>query len=356
MKTRFGLLILLAAAFYLFGPVPSFGQKYLDYETPQIKSLLLEGIEASFQENYPLAESRFQTLIRMAPEDPAGYFFLAALHHAQMIDYESNFKEDEFYHNVTIAKKLARKRINKDKNDPWSYLVLGNAYGAKAVYEAKKGNWWSGLNEGLRAKSALKQAIKCDPELYDAYVGLGSYHYWASVMTRALWWLPFVGDHREQGISEMKLAYEKSIFSRAAAASGLVWIYIEEKQYQEAISLAQQMQSKYSQGKLFLWPLAEAYFRKRDWDSALVDYRELLGRIENEHSSGNPDQSYNLIECKFYIANSLFGLARYAECDSVCQDILNLPFDEKIQKRQRAKLKSTKTLSERCSEMLGRKD
>jgi tetratricopeptide (TPR) repeat protein len=351
VKNKLPLAVLCALWLSLFCPLLSFSEQYLDYQSPQIRWLVIEGIESTFQENYTLAEGKFETLIQMAPEDPAGYFFLAALYQAQMIDHESDFKEKDFYQNIKMAKKLARNRIKKEKNDAWSYLILGNAYGSKAVYEAKKGSWWAGLNEGLRAKSFLKEAIKRDPELYDAYVGLGSYHFWASVMTKAFWWLPFVGDNREQGIAEMKLAYEKSTFSQAASASGLIWMYIRQKEYDRAISLAQKMQSQYPQGKSFLWAMAEAYYDKGDWNNALLNYLELLERIEKKHSSANPDQSYNLIECRFYIANCLFSLGRYPECDSVCQKILNLPLKEEIEKRQEDKLKKTKNLSEKCLEL-----
>jgi tetratricopeptide (TPR) repeat protein len=356
VKGKMVPVLLWTISFVLLSPHLSFSQKYLDYQSPQIKAILLEGIEASFQENYARAESSFETLIRLAPEDPSGYFFKAALYHAQMIDYESNFREKELYENVKIAKKLARERIKQNKKDAWAYLVLGNSYGTKAVYKARQGDWWAGLNEGLSAKSALKQAIKCDPELYDVYVGLGSYHYWASVMTRAFWWLPFIGDHREKGILQMKLAYEKSIYSSAAAASGLIWIYIREKKYDQAISLAQQMQSEYPEGKSFLWPLAQAYFEKGDWTNARLKYEELLERLKENPGSKNPDQSYNQVECRFYIANCLFSLGRYSECDSLCQEILNFPLNEKIRKRQEGKLKKTQDLLEKSLELLGEKE
>jgi len=356
VKRKFCLTLLLLSTYLLFCPHLSFPQTYLDYQNPQIKRLILEGIEATFQEDYPLAESRFETLIQMAPEDPAGYFFKAASYHAQMIDYESNFKEKEFYKNIKTAKKFARKRIEKDKKDAWACLILGNTYGAKAVYDAKKGKWWSGLNSGLTAKSALKQAIKQDPELYDAYVGLGSYHFWASVITKTFWWLPFVGDHRQKGTSQMKLAYEKSIFSREAAASGLIWMYIREKEFDQAISLAQKMQSEYPQGKSFLWALAEAYYEKKDWNNALLKYQELLERIEKNNPSGDFDQSYNLIECKFLIAGCHFGLGKYGECAFVCEKILNLPLDKKTQKRLKDKLKKTQELLEKSLEFMGRKE
>jgi hypothetical protein len=354
VRLRYSLL--WAATLVLLSPPACSSAKYLDYQSPQIKTIALQGIEASFREDYALAESWFLSLIWMAPEDPAGYFFLAALYNTQMIDYESDFREKEFYSNVKIAKKFARQKIRDNKKDAWAYVILGNSYGVKAVYNAMKGKWWSGLNEGLYAKSALKQATKLEPELYDAYVGLGSYHYWASVKTRAFWWLPFVGDHRQKGLSQTRLAFEKSVFSKAAAASGLVWMHINERQYDEAIILARNMQSEYPQGKSFLWPLAQAQFEKRNWNDALLIYRELLDRLEEYHPSKNPDQSYNMIEARFYIANCLFSLGKYAQCDSVCQEILSFPLGEEIKKRQEAKLKGASELSRMSMELLPRKE
>lgn len=328
-------------------PQFTFSQKYLDYQDDEIKRILLEGIDASFRENYPLAESSFNILVQMASQDPAGYFFKAALYQAEMIDYESDFKETEFYENVNLAKKLAAERIKKNKKDTWAYLLLGNAYGAKGLYDARKGNWWSGLNNGLSAKSALKEAIKQNPEFYDAYVGVGSYHYWASVITKAFWWLPFFGDHREEGMKEMKLACEKSIFSQDAAANGLIWMYIQEKELNLAIELAQQMHAKYPEGKSFLWALAEAYYEKRDWSSALLKYQELLEKIKTSNSSKDLDQSYNVVECNYYIANCCFSLGKYKECITACQETLSLHLNDQINKRQKLKLKTIQKLLEK---------
>jgi hypothetical protein len=349
------IFLLSICVLLIISPRLSLSQKYLDYQDEEIKGLLLEGIDASFRENYPLAESIFNIVVQLAPQDPAGYFFKAASYQAQMVDYESDFKEKEFYENVSMAKKLASERIKNNKKDAWAYLLWGNAYGAKGLYDARKGNWWSGLNNGLSAKSALKEAIKHNPELYDAYVGLGSFHYWASVVTKAFWWLPFIGDHREEGIKEMQLAYEKSIFSSDAAANGLVWMYIQEKKFNPAIELATEMQYKYPEGKSFLWALAQAYYEKRDWNNARLRYQELLEKIESSHSSNNLDQSYNLIECKFYIANCLFSLGKYKECATTCEEVFNLPLDENMKKRQKSKLKGIQKLLEKSQEFVGRK-
>jgi tetratricopeptide (TPR) repeat protein len=353
------LFFLISLSFF---PNLAFPQKYPDYQDEELKNLFLGGIDACFRENYPLAEEKFKQVVSKAPQDPAGYFFLAMLYQAQMMDYESYFKEKDFYENIKMAKKYARGRIKNNKKDPWAYLFLGNAYGAKALYEARKGNWWSGLNNGLRAKSALKEAVKHDPELYDAYAGLGSYHYWASVVIPT-WagWLPFIGDKREEGISEMKLAYQRSIFSQDAAANGLIWIYINEKRLDLAIGLAENMQNKYPQGKSFLWALATAYYEKSDWTNALLSYREILARVESEihgsTSSGtnpeNPNNYYNQIECKFHIANCLFNLGKVGECILTLEEIQNYALDEQIKERQKDKLRMTKRLLEKSLKVLG---
>ena len=357
---EFAYLFLLISLFSLVNL--AFSQKYLNYQDEQLKKLLLEGIDACFRENYPLAEEKFKQIILKAPQDPAGYFFLAMLYQAQIIDYESDFREKDFYKNIKTAKKYAKERIKNDRKDAWAYLFLGNTYGAKALYEAREGNWWSGLDNGLRAKSALKEAVKHDSELYDAYVGLGSYHYWASVMTKALRWLPLIGDRREEGISEMKLAQKRAIFSQDAASSGLIWVYINEKKFDQAISLAEKMQNKYPKGKSFLWALATAYYEKSDWSNALFFYQEILERIEKQidrsTSSGNhrknPNNYYNRIECKFHIANCLFNLGKFEECILTCEEIQNYPLDEKTKKRQNDKLKRTKKLWEKSLKVIDR--
>ena len=337
-------------------------QEYLDYQDEEVKQILLEGTDACFRENYPLAEEKFTLILSKAPQDPAGHFFLAMLYKAQMIDYESNIKEEDFDAKVRMARRLAKARIKDDKKDPWGYLFLGNAYAAKAIYEARESNWWSALNNGLRAKSALKEAVKHDPELYDAYVALGSYHYWASVVTKAFWWLPFIGDNREEGINQMKVACEKSVFSREAATNGLIWIYINEKKFDQAISLSKEMQNEYPEGKSFLWTLATAYYEKSDWTDALSLHQEILERIEEQvdeaalsgDHSENPHNYYNHIECKFHIASCLFNLGRFEECIAACEEIQNCPLDERTKKRQKDKLKMTKRLLEKGLKILGR--
>lgn len=314
-------------------------------------NLINEGINATLNENYLYAEGRFKQIIREKPEDPAGYFFLGALYQAEMMDYEGDFKEKEFFSNLETSINLARKRIKSGKETPWDYLYLGNSYGYLGVYKARKGGWWPAFKNALKAKSAFKKAVELNPNFYDAYVGLGSYHYWTSYFTKSFAWLPFFADERKKGVEELKLAAKESLFSKVTALNALIWIYIKEKNYSPAIALADSLQKEYPDGKIFLWALATAYYEKFDWHKTIEFYRLIKKKLNN-----NPAENYyNLTECQYRIADSYFNSGDFAECISICREALSYDLDKKTRERQKEKLNKIKELLDKSLRITGKK-
>lgn len=314
-------------------------------------NLINEGINATLNENYFYAESRFRQIIREEPEDPAGYFFLGALYQAEMMDYEGDFKEKEFYSNLETAIRLAKKRIKSGNETPWDYLYLGNSYGYLGVYKARKGGWWPAFKNTLKAKSAFKKAVELNPKFYDAYVGLGSYHYWTSYFTKSFAWLPFFADERKKGVEELKLAAKESLFSKVAALNTLIWIYIKEKNYSPAIALADSLQKEYPDGKIFLWALATANYEKYDWHKAI----EYYGLIKKKLNNNPAENYYNLIECQYRIADSYFNSGDFPECISICREALSYDLDKKSRERQKEKLNKIKELLDKSLRITGKK-
>jgi outer membrane protein assembly factor BamD (BamD/ComL family) len=345
LSQKSNLIPLFIFALFLISPSSkAFSQRASEKQEPEMAELIQEGIEATIRENYGLAERNFNEIISREPENPAGYFFLAGSFQTQMIDFESDFREKEFYQNLEKSIELSKKRLEKDKKDLWAYFYLGNSYGSMAVYDANHKRWWSGLRKGLKAKSALKKVVELDSAFYDAYLGLGSYHYWASVVTKALRWLPFFRDERKTGMEEVKLAAEKSVYSRESAEYGLIYMYLEEKEYEKVIGLAKEMNQKFPESKLFLWPLAEAVYLKRDWMGAIGWYHRILELI------GNPDPSgyFNAIECRERIAECYFNLEMFEKCKDECEKILEYPLSKEVQKKQKKKLKKTENRLKEC--------
>ena len=339
--------LFIFALFLISSPSKAFSQQGSEEQEPQTTELIQEGIEATIRENYGLAERNFQEIISREPEDPAGYFFLAGCYQTQMIDWESDFREKEFYQNLEKSIELSKQRIEKDKKDLWAYFYLGNSYGSMAVHDANHKRWWSGLRKGLKAKSALKELVELDSTFYDAYLGLGSYHYWASVVTKMLRWLPFFRDEREKGMEEVKLAAEKSVYSKESAQYGLIYMYLEEKEYEKAIGLAKRMNQRFPESKLFLWPLAEAVYLKRDWIGAIGWYQEILRLIGDSDPSGY----FNSIECRERIAQCYFNLEMFEKCKEECEKILGFPLSKEVEKKQKDKLKQTERLLKKSRDL-----
>ena len=83
--------------------------------------------------------------------------------------------------------------------EAWFYL--GGAYGARAQWRVLRGERLAAARDGKRIKEALERALALDPELQDAYFGIGLYQYYADVAptgAKVLRWL-LASARRRQG-------------------------------------------------------------------------------------------------------------------------------------------------------------
>lgn len=310
------------------------------------QDLILEGQSLTFNEKYEEAQEKFKSLIEKEPESPAGYFYLAMVYQARMKDLESDLYEKEFLQNLHKVIELTKPKEEKKTADKWELLFLGNAYGSLGYFQTKKGGWFSGFKSAKKAKGALEKALEQDSLFYEAYFGLGSYHYWKSVATKFINWLPFIGDHRQKGIQQLRLASEKAVFFQEPAKLGLMWIYYREKRYPEALELASTLQEKYPESKVPVWAKAFIYYEKYDWKSCLL----ALDELEEKLLQTQKDNYYNLIEVNFLKANCHYNLGHKKICQKICLEILSYPLDEKTRVRQKEKLSIIKKLLEKCRE------
>jgi tetratricopeptide (TPR) repeat protein len=337
--------------FFVFFTNLAFSQALKNENQGRIRELILSGEKNIFQENYSLAQESFQKIINLEPENPAGYFFQAVLFQAEMMDFEDYQKDSLFYQNIEKSTRLAQELLRINKKDQWGNFFLGSCYGSLSLYESRKGSWWKGLRMGLKAKSHSFKAFEADTSFYDPLVIIGGYHYWSSVITKVLRFLPFISDKRKIGIEELKKAAELSLYSKETAENALIWIYLKEKKFKEALEIANRMTKKYPEGKSFLWGKAAVYYESYDWVNAINTYKEIVSRIESQ-GGGN---HFNIIEGKQRIAQSLFNLGRFNECIKECKEVKKLPLEKEIIQRQKDKLREIDELLKKCLKITGKK-
>ncbi|MFH1893060.1 MAG: hypothetical protein ABIK83_10330 [Candidatus Zixiibacteriota bacterium] len=308
-------------------------------------------VEAGFRDDYAQADSIADDLKSIYPDHPIGFVMQAAMKQSEMLDMEHFDFEDEFYKLLQFSEEKSEAIIDSVPHDAWAWYCLGLALGSRAVYDARKGSWWSATRRGIKAKRAFTKCIKSDSTFYDAYVGLGSYHYWRTVKTRSVNWLPFIQDDREEGLRELNLAINKSLFSADFARNALMWILMDKEEYAEAESLAVQMQRKYPEGRKFLWGMAMARSKLGNYIGAEAVYTELIGRIESD--SANND--FNVVECRFQLAGIHFDTENYQKCIDECDMVSRLTLSDDVRERLKGKLSDLKEIRRTAEKRLKEK-
>lgn len=319
--------------------------------SPEVDSLILRGIDQTFLCKFDSAKATFQKVIDLYPDHFVGYFYQAATFQSEMMDYETNQWEDDFYRLIEKAIRMGKKQIDECDNDPWTYFYLGSAYSYKGLYQGKTGSYISGFISARKGLRHLQKAMELDSTLYDAYMGLGTYKYWSGRFYKFLKWLPWIRDERDEGIRMVKLSVERGTFSYWVGLNSLAWIEYDRKNYVEALGLFQKGLEKYPGSRFFIWGVADCYFGLGHFAKAVVFYEDLLSSIQcSDFNNG-----YNEIECLVKIVLSRYALMEYEEAFHKCEIILEKKVKKEIAKRLNKHFQIAEDYKKRCVEALGRK-
>ncbi|MGH8004977.1 MAG: tetratricopeptide repeat protein [Limisphaerales bacterium] len=318
----------------------------------------LAGLELVAAERFGPADSLFRALVKADPGDPWGHFFWAVEIAARMMDAEQDSFSPAFSIQLSIAQQLAEKELKKLKKGkkqgarPDLFLLMGNIWGYRAIYEHRRGYWGGGLSAGLKAKKNFDRALGLDSTLYDAYSGLGNYNFWKSARTRKFLISAFFPDERKKGMEQLIWAREKGYFSRPAAAASLMWASINQKDYVWAQKLADSLAAAYPEAKSPLWALGTIYQEKKMWDSTAAVFSELFRRLEADSSQSG----FNFVECRWRLANAYFNSGRYQNALLECEAAKSYRLPPKSRKKLKTRLESLAEISKKSRRALAQKD
>ncbi|KPL02669.1 MAG: hypothetical protein AMJ90_05095 [candidate division Zixibacteria bacterium SM23_73_2] len=273
----------------------------------ELDSVIVKGIHLVQDEKFDQAIAEFQKIIDFYPNDPIGYFFIAATYQTLIDNYRNENYKSKFENYIDTAIEKGNEKLKTGKNTSELCFYSGGAYGYRGIYRSFRGNWWGAFRDALKAKPLLEKALELDSTLYDAYYGLGAYHYWGSIKSKLLSWLPFIGDEREKGIKELILAVEKGKYTSLEAKYSLLRVYNEEKDYYKVLELSQDLKSAGEDDPFRLWMTAQAYMGLKRWDEALETYNRLLNFFKES-------PYYDLaaeVECRYWMAEIFFYKKEY---------------------------------------------
>lgn len=163
---------------------------------------------------------------------------------------------------AAIAATSAWTAREPERAEAWFYL--GAAYAARAQWLSVRGQRLAAARDGKRIKDALERALTLDPNMSDAYFGLGLYHYYADVAPTVLkmlrWLLLLPGGDRVKGLEEALRARRSGLLVRSEADYQLHLIYLwYEKQPQRALALLADLQARHPRNPHFRQAAAEIH-------------------------------------------------------------------------------------------------
>lgn len=211
-----------------------------------IDALIIKGIALFTNERLDEALQIFKKLIDLDEDDPKGYFYTAAVYGVTMQDYRTRAFEREFNYFIDLAITKAQNQLDKNNDDAEAHFYLGGAYGYRGIDKTIVGSWLAAFLDGTQGVFHLKKAVAINSNFYDAYYGIGSYHYWVSAKAGILWFLPFFKDERVRGIEEIRLASNKGRYARYEAKAALVTVLMNEGRWEEALKLTDEMIAEFS--------------------------------------------------------------------------------------------------------------
>jgi tetratricopeptide (TPR) repeat protein len=277
---------------------------------PEIMGLRREGHEALYNLDSATAVEKFEEIRRLAPYHPAGDLYLATvlwlghlnktrrlqsgLYSSGSSFYSGSDKAKEgsegdavdagvdraFRERMAQAKTKALALVARNKNDADALYFLGAYYGVMAGYEASVARkFFSAMRNGSRCVDAHEKVLKLKPDYYDAYLSIGVYDYIAGGLPfgyKLMASMVGVRGNKKRGIGRLQTIVENNAPTADDARILLVAIFRNEKRYDDALALLEQLSSKYPRSYLLKLERASALVTLNRPDEAYAAFDSLL--------------------------------------------------------------------------------
>lgn len=236
----------------------------------------LEGQSLIFARRYDEAMALFEELTKDYPRSVVGPFGKLAVLEVRMLEREGLHLRKEYAKVQRVGHARVGRILQLYRPTPWQIFICGSFLGLDGFYKARKGAWWDAYVAGTKSRQLFRRVKKMDPDYIDADFGMGMYLYWRSVFSRDLWFLSFIPDKRQEGISIVERVAEHGRFAKDLARVSLAIMYFEEKRYDDAGKILKDFVARYPDNIILrnLWGKVLAATGR--YDDAVGQFRAIL--------------------------------------------------------------------------------
>ncbi len=283
MKRRLFVLLLLLTASLLAAPARA-GKLNLPPEAT-------EGLRQLYNGDPDAAIQLFRKLQQQQPDHPLGYLLEANARWWKlycnaceikwgMIDawHRPRLAEDDAYLALADnATQLAEAHLAKSDSAEMrlyagmGWMLRGRLLGLR---DDRRGT----ARAGVKARAHLLRAIQLDPDLADAYTGLGLYNYYVdtlSALARVLrFFMGIPGGNKQEGIRQLEIAMTKGELTAIEARFYLAKnLRNYDHKYERAAALMQPLAERHPQNPVFLLLLGDLDAKLTRKEQAAASFR-----------------------------------------------------------------------------------
>jgi len=312
------------------------------YPDSTVDSLLRSGIKSVVNQDYRSAQKIFDKLDKEYPSLPLGKIYLAANKIAEAYDFSENFDEKYIRDYLDSAINQSEELIDMNETNIWNHYFYALAEGYISYFEAINGSWLTAFTTGINSITEFEEILTLDKNFYEAYIAIGTFEYWKSRKLEFADWLPFSNDTKNIGIELLATAIDSSSYNSYLAVNSLIWIYIDQKKFSEAIGTAKKALIQFPDSRTFKWGLARACEETEPLKSINL-YQQIL----SSYPKINNGNYKNVITLKHIIAQQYAKLDDKENAIKYCDEILTMKdVPKEVMAQMRDRIEKVKELKE----------
>ena len=248
-----------------------------------MRQTILQALDAIYGYDSATADAAIRQFRARYPQHPAGPMLRAsALIWANIPLKDSKTATDQFVLAANQTLDLAKKILQKDKNDPEGVFFALTAHGYLALKSNNEGELMSAVGEARKAYGYMKQGFDLTEQNPEFYSTTGLYNYYAvryssdhPIVKPAM--IFFKNGDMPLGLKQLDVATKRGIFTGAETRYYLAHIFLEhESQFSRATATLKPLVDRYPNNPVFLMCYTESVLLQNQFDAA----RPLLQRLK----------------------------------------------------------------------------
>jgi tetratricopeptide (TPR) repeat protein len=288
--------------------------------TERIRALSLEGFESAYNFDFAAANRSFDEASKVEPLHPRPYVGKAMIEMWKYLLTKNDTARQAFLALADKAIDAAEHYEDRYGENAELKLCLGTIYGYRAFVYGRAKSYLKAAWDGKKSFDYYNDALGLDPKTYDAYLGLGVYHYFLDFLPKPFRWIASmmgISGDAGTGMRELRLAAEKGVYGKIDAQYYLAqftpWV---DGDFDSGEHMLSDLASRYPGNNLLSFTLAV-------WELRENDVRPARDRLAAIVASGSDPLGGVMPYAMYKLACCYFSLGAYDDARRMYQSFLH---------------------------------